>query len=120
MVLNLSSGALISAGGALLFFLAGIVILAVGGRTRLGLRLGAFAATFGLAYVLTNVVSYDVDPVSVIVHLVPELAAAVCLGFLIVEVLRPASRTGRTRVAVLAAGIGLGVGIAAVGFELTR
>jgi hypothetical protein len=116
----LSSGALISAGGALLFFLAGIVILAVGRKTRLGLRLGAFAATFGLAYVVTNVVSYGVDPVAVMVHLVPELAAAVCLGILIVEVLRPVSRAGRTRVAVLAAGIGLSVGIASVGFAMVR
>lgn len=120
MEFGLSSGDLINAGGAFLFFLAGIVILAVARRTRLGLRLGAFAVTFGLAYVASNLVSYGADAVSVMVHLVLELAAAVCLAFLIVEVLRPVSRTDRRRVAMLAAGIGLGVGIGLVLFAARR
>jgi hypothetical protein len=112
MEFNLSSDAVINAGGALLFFLAGIAILAVGRRSRLGLRLGAFAVTFGLAYVVGNLVAYAEDPRTVAVRLVPALAAAVCLGILIVEVVRQASTAARGWVIVLAAGFGLGMMVA--------
>ena len=108
---NFSQEAVINAGGALLFLLAGIAILAIARQTRLGLRLGAFAATFGLAYVMTNLVAPD-GPVSVVVLLAPALAAALCLVFLIREVLRPVSPIARRRIAVLASGVYVGLGIA--------
>ncbi|MHB1261900.1 MAG: hypothetical protein ACYC2H_09325 [Thermoplasmatota archaeon] len=111
MAFDFSSGELINAGGAFLFLLAGIAILAVARQARLGLRLGAFAATFGLAYVAGNLVRDD-GPVSAAVLLATALAAAVCLGLLILEVLRTTSRTARRRVALLASGLCLGAGIA--------
>ena len=114
MEFDVSPGALINAGGALLFLLAGIAILAVARQTRLGLRLGAFAAAFGLAYVVENLVDYDVDPVSAAVLLVPASAAAVCLGFLIAEVVRELPRPARSKVGVVAAGMGLTVVVALV------
>lgn len=114
MAFDFSSGELINAGGAFLFLLAGIAILAVARQTRLGLRLGAFAATFGLAYVVGNLVR-DEGPVSAAVLLATALATAVCLGLLILEVLRPVSRTARRRVALLASGFCLGAGIAVAG-----
>ena len=108
---NFSQGAVIDAGGALLFLLVGIAILAVARQTRLGLRLGAFAATFGLAYVMTNLVAAD-GPLSLVVLLAPALAAAVCLGVLIREVMRPVSPIARRRIAVLGGAICAGLGIA--------
>ena len=114
MDFDFSPGALINAGGALLFLLAGIAILAVARQTRLGLRLGAFAATFGLAYVVENLVDYDVDPVSAAVLLIPAMAAAACLGFLIAEIVRDVLPSARKRIAILAVGIGLAVVVAIV------
>lgn len=114
MQLNFSPGALINAGGALLFLLVGIAILAIARQTRLGLRFGAFAATFGLAYVIENLVDYDVDPVSALILLVAALAAATCLGFLIAAVVRGLPRPGRPKIGLLATGIGLAVVVALI------
>lgn len=128
MDFNFSSGAIVNAGGAFLFLLAGIAILAVGRRTRLGLRLGAFATAFGLAYVVGNLVDYDAnlvhlegDLANAVAHLVPNLAAALCLGLLIIEILREVPPKARTWIAVLATGIGLGAGAAlVVGIQLVE
>lgn len=106
-----SQDRVINAGGAFLFLVAGIAILVLARRTRLGLRLGAFATTFGLAYVVGNVVRDD-GPVAAAVLLATALASAVCLGVLILEVLRPVSRTARRRVALLAGGLCVGAAIA--------
>ncbi len=117
MEFDVSSGEIINAGGGFLFLLIGIAILAVARQTRLGLRLGAFATTFGLAYAVANLVGKDVDPVSATVALlVPALAAAVCLGFLIVEVARDLAPPAKRRVVLVATAVGLAATVAAVVF----
>ena len=115
MELNLSSGNLINAGGAFLFLVAGIVILLVARQTRLGLRLGGFAVTFGLLYVLSNLIDGQ-GLVSAIGFFALGLAVAVCLVILVLEVLRQVSAAARRTVAALAAGAGLGAGIIAGAF----
>ncbi len=52
---DLSPEALVNAGGAAIFVLLGIAILAVGRAQRRGVILGALAITFGMAYVFQNV-----------------------------------------------------------------
>lgn len=113
MELNLSPGPLINAGGAFLFLVAGIGILAVARQTRLGLRLGLFATTFGLAYVAGNLVS-DRDPASTAMLVVVGLAPAVVLVFLILEIMRQVSSSARAGIALLATLLGLASAIAAV------
>lgn len=115
MAFGVSSGPLINAGGALLFFLAGIVILAVAHRSRLGRRLGAFAVTFGLVYVFGNLVETN-DPITAVAFIALGLVATVCLGRLILEVLRQVSPAARRRVAVLAIGAAVGAGVACAAF----
>jgi hypothetical protein len=110
-------GDVINAGGGLLFLLVGIAVLAVARQTSLGLRLGAFATTFGLAYAAANLVGNDVDPVvAAVALLVPAFAAAVCLGFLIVEVARGLTPPAKRKVALLATAVGLAATVAAVVF----
>jgi hypothetical protein len=119
MEFNVSPGAIINAGGGFLFLLVGIAILVVARQTRLGRRLGLFAASFGLAYALANILLFneDVDSVAAaVLLLVPGFVPALCLGFLIVEVARDLAPPAKRRVALLAAAIGLAAAVAAVVF----
>lgn len=59
MQLDLSAQALVNAGGALLFLLLGIGILLVARGSRHARLLGATAATFGLTYVLENLLVFE-------------------------------------------------------------
>jgi hypothetical protein len=114
--LDLVPSAIINAGGGLIFLLVGVAILVVARQTRLGLRLGAFATTFGLTYALTNLVSADTVS-ALVVLLVPAFAAVVCLGFLIVEVARDLAPAAKRRVAFLAIAVGLAATVAFLAFQ---
>lgn len=58
MEYNLSLSAMINAAGALLFLFEGIAILLLSRGSRRGFWIGAAAATFGLTFIVENVIDY--------------------------------------------------------------
>lgn len=109
MELDLSASSLINAGGALLFVLVGAGILAVASATRRGLLLGATAVTFGLTYIVENVlVTADGSPLATGIIAACAAPSAALVILLAVDVARGLPR-GEARLATAFAVAGGGV-----------
>ncbi len=120
MDLDFSTTALVNAGGALLFCLVGIGILAMARRRRLAVRLGAFASCFGLAYVIENLVDYEHDPVSAALVLVPATAATALLVGLTIELVRDVPPARQRALLGLAGGLTVAIAAAAAVFVVRQ
>lgn len=107
MRFDLSLDALVNAGGAFVWFVVGLGILAVGGRERRARLLGWVAVTFGATYVVENLLVNDGTvpgpALLAIVSIAATAAVLRCAGDFVADV----PRRARQAVATVAAAVGL-------------
>lgn len=103
MQYDLALNSLVNAGGAFLFVVLGVGILAVAGRSRRGFQLGGFATAFGLTYVVANLIVIDGSAAPFALLLAAAGASLVFSVLLVRETVRGLRGRGRAFVGAMTA-----------------
>lgn len=118
MEFNFSPVALIDAGGGFLFLLVGLAILALAWRSTRGRLIGGLAASFGLAYVVQNLIRFDADVGGTLVVAPPAVVAAALAIALVRHLSADLTPGARRRLTVLCAGLAVPVGLFFAGYAV--
>src|SRR5688572_27052077 len=118
MEYDFSSPALINAGGGLLFFLAGVMILLLGWRSLRGRLVGALATSFGIAYAVQNLIVFDGSVTGTAIITPPALVAAGFACVLVHHLAQDLTPPARRRVAMLAVALIVPIALILIGYGI--